>query len=46
MISDVVGMVEPRLVLEVLGDQNHERLSYFEEVCAAVNQRVGVGNAR
>ncbi len=39
MISEIVGVVDPGIVLEVLGDQNEERRAYFEEVCAQVNQR-------
>jgi uncharacterized LabA/DUF88 family protein len=40
MISEVAGQVEPRVVLEVLGDQDESRLGYFEEVCQAVNLRL------
>lgn len=39
MISEVVGSVEPGVVLEVLGDHDHDRLPYFEEICSHVNQR-------
>lgn len=42
MISEVVGTVDPRITLDVLGDQDSERLVYFEEVCSAVNQRFGM----
>lgn len=42
MISEVVGVVDPRVVLEVLGDGNPERLPYFEEICNQVNQRFAV----
>jgi uncharacterized protein (TIGR00288 family) len=41
MVSDVVGTVDPRVTLEVLGDNNEERTAYFEEICAQVNQRYG-----
>ena len=46
MIAEVVGQVDPRTVIEVLGDQDTERLSYFEEVCVAVNQRFVAGGVR
>ncbi|MFN3649050.1 MAG: NYN domain-containing protein [Armatimonadota bacterium] len=39
MISEMVGMVDHQVVVEVLGDGDAERLSYFEEVCGQVNQR-------
>lgn len=39
MISEVVGSVDPQVTLEVLGDEDGERLPYFEDVCAHVNQR-------
>lgn len=39
MISEVVGTVDANVALEVLGDQDAERLPYFEEICAQVNQR-------
>jgi len=42
MISEVVGTVDARLILEVLGDHDQSRLPYFEEVCAQVNQRFAV----
>ena len=44
MISEVVGNVDPKVAVEVLGDRDMERLSYFEEVCAQVNQRFAVGS--
>ncbi|MBM3458336.1 MAG: hypothetical protein FJX77_07370, partial [Armatimonadetes bacterium] len=40
MISEVVGTVDPQVLLEVLGDNKPERLPYFEEICAGVNQRL------
>jgi uncharacterized protein (TIGR00288 family) len=40
MISDVVGTVDPSICVDVLGDQDTARLSYFEEVCTHVNQRL------
>ena len=43
MISEVVGEVDPAVALEVLGDHDQSRLSYFEEVCTQVNQRFTVG---
>jgi uncharacterized LabA/DUF88 family protein len=46
MISEVVGLVDPQITVEVLGDQNTTRLPYFEEVCTQVNQRFAVGNGR
>jgi uncharacterized LabA/DUF88 family protein len=46
MISEVVGSVDPQVVLEVLGDQDVARLPYFEEVCAQVNQRFSGAVAR
>jgi uncharacterized protein (TIGR00288 family) len=42
MISEVVGMVDPRVVVDVLGDGDAGRLSYFEEICHQVNQRFAV----
>lgn len=39
MVSDVVGVVDPQVALEVLGDQDAGRLSYFEEICGEVNTR-------
>jgi uncharacterized protein (TIGR00288 family) len=39
MISEVVGAVDARVTVDVLGDHDHGRLPYFEEVCAQVNQR-------
>jgi hypothetical protein len=39
MISDVVGSVDSRVVLEVLGDGDENRLGYFEEVCGQINNR-------
>lgn len=39
MISDVVGVVDPHVVLEVLGDQDAGRLDYFAAVCDEVNGR-------
>jgi hypothetical protein len=42
MISEVVGVVDPRVVVEVLGDNDAERLPYFEEICNHVNQRFSV----
>jgi len=42
MISEVVGVVDPRVVLEVLGDGDQTRLPYFEELCSQVNQRFAV----
>lgn len=39
MISEVVGSVDPKVAVEVLGDEDGQRLPYFEEVCAHVNQR-------
>lgn len=44
MISEVVGTVDPRVTVDVLGDQDASRLAYFEEVCVAVNQRFGVNS--
>ena len=46
MISEVVGNVEPVVVVEVLGDRDTSRLIYFEEVCAQVNQRLVVNGSR
>lgn len=46
MISEVVGAVEPAVVVEVLGDRNMSRLSYFEEVCVQVNQRFALNGSR
>jgi hypothetical protein len=46
MISEVVGTVDPQVVLEVLGDRDGGRLSYFEEVCAEVNARFSAGERR
>lgn len=46
MISEVVGAVDPRVTLEVLGDDDGDRLPYFEEVCAHVNQRFQGAGAR
>jgi hypothetical protein len=42
MISEVVGVVDPRVVIDVLGDGDSARLSYFEEICNQVNQRFAV----
>jgi hypothetical protein len=42
MISEVVGMVDPRIVIDVLGDGDMSRLAYFEEICNQVNQRFAV----
>ncbi|MGV3719436.1 MAG: NYN domain-containing protein [Actinomycetota bacterium] len=42
MISEVVGVVDPRVVLDVLGDGDLDRLPYFEEICSQVNQRFAV----
>lgn len=39
MISEVVGLVDARVALEVLGDNSEGHVAYFEEVCAHVNQR-------
>jgi hypothetical protein len=44
MISEVVGMVDPRIVIDVLGDGDMSRLSYFEEICNQVNQRFAVAS--
>jgi len=46
MISEVVGAVDPKVAVEVLGDEDQSRLSYFEEVCEQVNQRFGTLNGR
>lgn len=46
MVSEVVGVVDPRVIVEVLGDQDSARLSYFEEICGQVNQRFAVTGAR
>jgi uncharacterized protein (TIGR00288 family) len=46
MISEVVGVVDPRIVVEVLGDHDMSRLGYFDEICAHVNQRFTMGNGR
>jgi len=42
MISEVVGMVDPRIVIDVLGDGDMSRLAYFEEICNQVNQRFAI----
>ncbi len=44
MISEVVGTVDPQVVLEVLGDSTPERLPYFDEICGLVNQRLPAGS--
>jgi uncharacterized protein (TIGR00288 family) len=38
-IAEVVGQVEPAIVVDVLGDGDQEQLEYFTEVCEQVNQR-------
>ncbi|HEU4753449.1 MAG TPA: NYN domain-containing protein [Armatimonadota bacterium] len=43
MISEVVGNVDAQVILQVLGDGDGERLSFFEEVCEQVNARLPVG---
>lgn len=45
MISEVVGTVDPAVVVEVLGDAGTDRQTYFEEVCTQVNGRFN-GNGR
>lgn len=42
MISEVVGVVDPRIVVDVLGDGDAGRLAYFDEICNQVNQRFAV----
>jgi uncharacterized protein (TIGR00288 family) len=46
MISEVVGVVDAKVALEVLGDQAADRLPYFEEICTQVNQRFANGGTR
>ena len=43
MISEVVGVVDPRVVVDVLGDGDGGRIGYFEEICQQVNQRFAAG---
>ncbi len=43
MISENVGTVDPRVMLEVLGDGAEDRRDYFEQVCSQVNQRYALG---
>lgn len=44
MISEVVGVVDPRVVVDVLGDGDASRVPYFEEICNQVNQRFAVAS--